>query len=261
MKKYVIALALVANNASAREASIDIYAVDEPAGFSLLVPGAVEAQADIPVDETELVSRLDLAVSFANLSPDVTRAMEASLEHPAEAVYVPSWMRGKRNPFAGYVRPSILRVGQPGCLTTAYAPVGGISHKAEARRRLYFRDMVTAACEAGVPVDLFDSVVLQESRYNPRARSSAGAIGMAQLMPGTANYLGVANPWDVRENLSGGARYLREQLDEFGSWHLALSAYNAGPAAVRRFSGIPPYSETQQYVRSVLHRLAELSGT
>lgn len=83
---------------------------------------------------------------------------------------------------------------------------------------------------------------------------------MAQLMPGTANYLGVVNPWDVRENLNGGARYLREQLDEFGSWHLALSAYNAGPAAVRRFNGIPFYLETQEYVRSVLHRLSGRSG-
>ena len=109
-----------------------------------------------------------------------------------------------------------------------------------------------AACEAGVPVELFDSLIVQESRYNPRARSPVGAIGIAQLMPGTARDLRVANPWDVADNLRGGARYLRQQLDEFASWHLALSAYNAGPGSVRKHRGVPPYRETAAYVRSIM---------
>lgn len=99
---------------------------------------------------------------------------------------------------------------------------------------------------------LFDSLIVQESRYNPRALSRAGAIGMAQLMPGTARDLRVINPWNVADNLRGGARYLRQQLDEFSSWHLALSAYNAGPGSVRRHRGIPPYRETTAYVRSIM---------
>ncbi|MDJ0859834.1 MAG: lytic transglycosylase domain-containing protein [Dinoroseobacter sp.] len=108
-----------------------------------------------------------------------------------------------------------------------------------------------AARRHGVPEDLFLRLVQQESAFNPRAVSHKGAIGLAQLMPGTAAMLGV-NPRDPRQNLDGGARYLRAQYDRFRSWRLALAAYNAGPEAVREHGGIPPYKETQNYVRRIL---------
>lgn len=114
-----------------------------------------------------------------------------------------------------------------------------------------------AACEAGTPFRLFDALVAQESRYRPYARSSAGAMGLTQLMPGTAHYVGVRDPWNVQGNLRGGARYLREQLDRFGSWELALAAYNAGPGNVQKFGGLPPFSETRTYVRT---NMATLDG-
>ncbi|SEW07688.1 Transglycosylase SLT domain-containing protein [Cognatiyoonia koreensis] len=107
-----------------------------------------------------------------------------------------------------------------------------------------------AAAKHGVPEDLFLRLIQQESGWNSRARSHKGALGLAQLMPGTAQYLGV-NPHDVGQNLEGGARYLREQYNTFGSWRLALAAYNAGPAAVQQHGGVPPYRETQNYVRII----------
>ena len=108
-----------------------------------------------------------------------------------------------------------------------------------------------AARRHGVPEDLFLRLVQQESGWNARALSHKGAIGLAQLMPFTARDLGVdAN--DPRQNLEGGARYLRRQYDAFGNWRLALAAYNAGPEAVTRHGGIPPYRETQNYVRVIL---------
>ena len=118
-------------------------------------------------------------------------------------------------------------------------------------RRIYQPLAEEMARKHRVPQSLFVRLVQQESNWNPRARSHKGAIGLAQLMPQTARTLGV-NPHDPRENLEGGARYLRQQYDAFGSWQLALAAYNAGPGAVQKYRGVPPYRETQNYVRKIL---------
>ncbi|TNC51118.1 lytic transglycosylase domain-containing protein [Rubellimicrobium rubrum] len=107
-----------------------------------------------------------------------------------------------------------------------------------------------AARRHAVPEDLFLRLVQQESGWNAGAVSHKGAIGLAQLMPDTARLLGV-DPMDPQQNLEGGARYLRRQFDRFGTWDLALAAYNAGPGAVIQHGGIPPYVETQGYVRAI----------
>lgn len=109
----------------------------------------------------------------------------------------------------------------------------------------------SAARKHGIPEDLFLRLVQQESGWNPGAVSNKGATGLAQLMPATARSLGV-NIHDPRENLDGGARYLRRMYDKFGSWRLALAAYNAGPGAVEKHGGIPPFAETKGYVRAIL---------
>jgi soluble lytic murein transglycosylase-like protein len=98
---------------------------------------------------------------------------------------------------------------------------------------------------------LFDVMIQTESGFNERARSPVGAIGLAQLMPGTARMLGV-NPNDKAQNLDGGARYLIAQIAEFGTLSLAVAAYNAGPGAVRTYKGVPPYRETERHVSKVM---------
>jgi soluble lytic murein transglycosylase-like protein len=115
-----------------------------------------------------------------------------------------------------------------------------------------------AASRYGISSALVDAVAWQESRYNSRARSPVGAIGVMQLMPGTARQLGVVDPNNVHQNIMGGTAYLRAQLDRFGNnIPLALAAYNAGPGAVQKYGGVPPYRETQNYVRQIMARLAQ----
>ncbi len=103
----------------------------------------------------------------------------------------------------------------------------------------------------GIPERLFLNLVRAESNFNPRAVSNKGAKGLCQLMPGTARKLGVKNPYDVDENLEAGARYLKQLYNKYRSWKLALAAYNAGPNAVDRYGSVPPYAETENYIRKV----------
>jgi len=134
---------------------------------------------------------------------------------------------------------------QVGALGTAFrSPVEYIA---------YFQ---AAAARHRVDPSLLDAIAYQESRFRGAVVSPKGAIGIMQLMPGTAQMLGV-NPWDVRQNIEGGTAYIRAMLDRFGgNQALALAAYNAGPEAVARHGGIPPYAETQAYVRRIQADLA-----
>jgi len=139
-------------------------------------------------------------------------------------------------------------------LTPDYDPAasdGAIPRYAGKYRGEYLDAAKQAALRHGIPSDLFLRLVQQESGWNVKAESHKGAIGLAQLMPDTAARLGV-NPHDPLENLDGGARYLRAQYERFRSWRLALAAYNAGPEAVVKHDGIPPFKETQGYVTAIL---------
>jgi Transglycosylase SLT domain/NlpC/P60 family len=116
----------------------------------------------------------------------------------------------------------------------------------------YANLFAAAAQKHGVPADLLVAVARQESSFNPRAVSPAGAQGIMQLMPGTAAGLGVKNSFDPAQAIDGAAKLLKSLLSEFGRTDLALAAYNAGPGAVHRYDGIPPYAETQNYVRRIM---------
>src|SRR5687767_10032562 len=125
-----------------------------------------------------------------------------------------------------------------------------------------FTDMINAAAKKhGLDARLVAAVTKAESGFNPKAVSGAGAKGLMQLMDPTAKMLGVKDPFDAKQNVEGGTKFLAEMLKRFKKPELALAAYNAGPGNVQKHNGIPPFKETQTYVRKVLDFQKQLQGT
>jgi soluble lytic murein transglycosylase-like protein len=172
----------------------------------------------------------------------VLAAAAASAQSPAK-VTITNDARGiHAYRTAGGIRTLILSI-----LTAPHAARTG------GRVPAYLSSLFDEAAKAhGVDARLVTAVAGAESAYDPGAVSRTGACGIMQLMPSTARLLGVTNVFDTRENVFGGARYLRTLLDTFGgNIDLAVAAYNAGPGAVQKYGGVPPYPETRAYVRTV----------
>jgi soluble lytic murein transglycosylase-like protein len=177
-----------------------------------------------------------------DFASQLTAATTAAL--PAASVADPS--------AATAAAPATAVTGAP-LSTTASALPPGVPYGAE---------ITAAAKRHGIDPALLAGLVRQESNFDPNAGSHAGARGLTQLMPGTAAGLGVTDVTDPLQSLEGGAKYLKQQLDAFGGdVTKALAAYNAGPGAVQRYGGVPPYAETQNYVQKVQAFAAAYRGT
>ncbi|MGI9098343.1 MAG: lytic transglycosylase domain-containing protein [Solirubrobacteraceae bacterium] len=157
------------------------------------------------------------------------------------------------------VAPTATTTATPSAFTTQLASaLSPAATPAATGATAYAPEIAAAAARHGVDPALLTGLIRAESNFDPNATSPAGAQGLTQLMPATAAGLGVTNPLDPTQAIEGGARYLRQQLDRFGGdASKALAAYNAGPGAVERFGGVPPYEETQAYVRRVLSYASE----
>jgi soluble lytic murein transglycosylase-like protein len=140
-----------------------------------------------------------------------------------------------------------------GALDSALQSTGGRSAGLRPRIDALVQE---AATRYGVDANLIHAVIRAESDYDPDCISSAGAMGLMQLMPENCREYGVSDPYDCAQNISAGVRQLKQMMERFGSLDLALAAYNAGPGAVSRYGGVPPYRETQAYVRKITGWLA-----
>ena len=156
----------------------------------------------------------------------------------------------------GFNAQLVRAVGQNGGVqpVTGDAPVTGApAPTGPGANTPFAAEIDAAAARHRIDPALLRGLIRAESNFNPKATSPAGAKGLTQLMPGTARGLGVTNPYDPVQAINGGAKYLRQMLDKFGGdTRKALAGYNAGPGAVKRYGGIPPYAETRAYVTKIL---------
>ena len=238
-------LMLFSSPAVAQRAELLTFAV--PGDTDVGVAGG--ATSGLPPD-AKPDTEVELAAGFAALG-----APSAEMVTPAaSAISIPLWLQTGSTPSGrgqGGLPAMPLPFAAGSCAAAPYRIRGDLAASTEARRLRLYPLISQVACETGVPVGLFDALVSQESRYNLSALSPKGAMGLTQLMPGTARSLGVLDPWQPVDNLRGGARYLRQQLDEFGRVDLALAAYNAGTGRVRGRGRIPQIAETIGYVAAV----------
>ncbi len=226
-----------------------------------MIPAPAASLADVATRITAIQSRIDAAASATVHAPGRPAGDGQAGSPGSDAGFQLAEVGGAGRPVptAGALA-SVPGGADSGAAATPVA--GDATETAELAERLgpagarWAGEITTAAESAGIDPLLLGAVVRHESGFDPQAVSPAGAIGLAQLMPGTAEGLGV-DPHDPVENLDGGARYLREQLDRFGDEALALAAYNAGPHRVAEAGGVPRIDETLTYVDRVTTTLEE----
>lgn len=257
----ILAAALGAQGANAQQVKVAVFGKTQPAVLTQRNGAAVTSGSEFTLYELNVWKpQTPVQASEAPVEAEPVSVVTDAEQAPSEATVLPMMAAA----FSGLARP------QAPVRQLAVAPCGGpisiaplrtsISASTYMARRTFYPIVREAECRYGLPTGLMDSVVIQESRYNPMIVSPKGAGGLSQLMPLTALGLGVTNRFDPRANVNGGARYLRQLLDKFGSVPLALAAYNAGPGSVMKARGIPQNRETPTYVRNVLSYWREPVG-
>ena len=206
----------------------------------------------------EIRSQIDRIAPSRRSFAETLQAARAPIEAPGTGFAVSS-QATPRTGISHWVSAPIGMLGTPVITNGGSVPSASWAEQLPDAASAWISPIERAAAEAGLDPRLLAAMVWQESGFDPDAVSRSGAIGLSQLMPGTAEELGV-DPHDPVQNLAGGARYLAWTIEEFGSLELGLAAYNAGPGAVRRSGDIPEIPETQAYVPRVIEYYRQLGG-
>lgn len=273
-------LVLISTCTFAREATVLDFTIGPPAAsasvpmpnssvLSELISASLPAEHELAGSLAQRHVMLDLMSAEFDVQPpllSIPTQPDLLDRLPTTGLRIPHWMRPKRSALSSYFQSAALFSSNLSggsydrCDGKGFSPAWWLDPKVEARRAYHFDTVAAVACEYGLPTSLLDAVIAQESGYKNWAISSKGAMGMMQIMPGTARQLGLADPFNSLANIRAGARYLREQLDRFGRVDLALGAYNAGPHRRSLREGrLPMFSETLNYVRIIMTNWSRLS--
>lgn len=215
---------------------------------SLQTLGAVQSATEPAKESSDffqsLVNEMTSGHSISDSLSSYSATTLGSMKSPLEV-----------NPFAFVTAPAVQSSSNAAYIDSVSASRSPISYTSTGDLPTAYAPLIDKAAQRyNVPPALIAGVIKQESNFNNNVVSYAGAKGLMQLMPGTAKFLGVKDSFDPEQNIMGGAKYLRQMLDQFdGDVKLSLAAYNAGPGNVRKFGGIPPFRETQNYVTKVLN--------
>ena len=188
------------------------------------------------------------------LYPNNTQTNSPSFEKVLQATTKSNFGTLLLNPQLKQVNANIINQTPQTSLHTALQEVMSAQANTTTASKSQILNVVNQVAEKHeVDEKLVQALIKQESGFNPNAKSKAGAMGLMQLMPSTAKNLGVQDPYNIVQNVEGGVKYLKSMLNKYnGNVILALAAYNAGPGAVDKYDGVPPYKETQNYVRNIL---------
>jgi soluble lytic murein transglycosylase-like protein len=258
--------------ASQRVQQLQTLLTQASSGSTASFAAALEAASASPGSEGDSTASASNAGAAASADSESAQASSASAALAAAGLSAAGAEAGASTPYttSAYSSPAVdtspAAYATPGVGATAgqsaYAPSASVAPPVNASApggessgssSTYNAAVTQAAERNGIEPALLHGLIQQESGFDPNARSSSGALGLTQLMPGTASSLGVSDPLEPLQSIEGGARYLSEMLSRFGGNTAdALAAYNAGPGAVSQYGGVPPYAETQEYVNKVL---------
>ena len=216
---------------------------------------AMQRYAQITNKVNSLNAQNNPANPLDTLYPDTNKVNNApSFEKVLQSTTTSNFGTLLLDPRLKQVNADLIKASPQLSFSNALSEANAIQANTQSAAKSQILNVVNQIADKyGVDDKLVQALIKQESGFNPKAKSKAGAMGLMQLMPSTAKNLGVQDPYNIVQNVEGGVKYLKSMLDKYnGNVILALAAYNAGPGAVDKYDGVPPYKETQNYVKNIL---------